>query len=82
MNRAQREANRRTNRLLRESVHTCQNCGMKGAHWVQTGPVTLQDILDGRQDSGFWTCPTLYGTDGRRISESALGQTAAMRKAT
>lgn len=37
---------------------TCPNCGELGPHWV--APV-------GFLSDGFWTCPLLYGPDGRRL---------------
>lgn len=37
---------------------TCPNCGELGQHWV--APV-------GFLSNGFWTCPMLYGDDGRRL---------------
>jgi hypothetical protein len=67
--RAQRMKNRSTARKLRHDAHTCENCGERGAHWVNTGFTTLEDIMAGRAESrGFWVCPKLYGPDGRRIA--------------
>lgn len=75
MNRQQRESNRlnaqRLHHLARQRVlmqHTCENCGDKGGHWVSTRGASLWGILQGVDDQeGFWTCPKLYGADGRRI---------------
>ena len=75
MNRNQREKNRRTSRALARVVrakvleqHTCENCGEKGGHWVRTRPMSIEALFTGVDDSeGFWTCPKLYGEDGRRI---------------
>jgi len=75
MNRTQREKNRsqaehlariaKSTRLMR---HTCENCGEHGGHWVSTRGTSLMAMIDGTDDQqGFWTCPKLYGTDGRRI---------------
>jgi len=48
--------------------HTCENCGEKGGHWVSTRGLSIAVILTGQDDQeGFWTCPKLYGEDGRRI---------------
>lgn len=76
MNRKQREKNRRTAaalaRVARAKVleqHTCENCGEKGGHWVSTRGMSLVALITGQDDSeGFWTCPKLYGEDGRRIA--------------
>lgn len=75
MNRKQREKNRRTAAALKAeararvlALHTCENCGEKGGHWVCTRGVSLAALLTGQDDSeGFWTCPKLYGADGRRV---------------
>jgi hypothetical protein len=77
MNRKQRDANRRNAAALvaraRAQVlarHTCENCGEKGGHWVSTRGVSLAALVAGQDDSeGFWTCPKLYGPDGRRLPE-------------
>ena len=76
MNRTQREKNRaqaehlariaKSARLMR---HTCENCGGPGGHWVSTRGTSLMAMIDGTDDQqGFWTCPKLYDTDGRRIA--------------
>jgi len=75
MNRKQRDKNRRTAQELaytahqhRLMQHTCENCGEKGGHWVSTRGTSLAALLLGLDDSnGFWTCPSLYGPDGRRL---------------
>jgi hypothetical protein len=77
MNRRQREKNRRNAQQLayvaRQRVlmqHTCENCGEKGGHWVSTRGTSLWGIVAGVDDQeGFWTCPKLYGEDGRRLPE-------------
>lgn len=48
----------------------CPNCGEQGPHWVE--PPDLLGM------EGFWTCPKLYGADGRRLPES--GQSVAGMK--
>ena len=76
MNSKQRFANRETARKLaavaRHRVlmqHTCENCGEKGGHWISTRGTSLAALLTGQDDSeGFWTCPKLYGEDGRRLA--------------
>ena len=65
MNRKQRNKNRKTaatNKILPK----CPECGMREPHWIES-PYSLQDIFDGREPQGFWTCPKFYGADGRRI---------------
>jgi hypothetical protein len=76
MNRNQRNKNRANARWLeglahvaRLQAHTCENCGEKGGHWIQTEMQTLEDILAGRESRGFWACPMYYGADGRRLPE-------------
>ena len=79
MNRHQRNKNRATALVLSRKVsrakamqHTCENCGDKGGHWVSTRGMSLQALLTGQDDQeGFWTCPKLYGADGRRIRGAA-----------
>lgn len=64
MNRQQRISNRRNAadlaakaRQRRLAEHTCENCGEKGGHWIETRGMSLQGMVDGRDDSeGFWTC--------------------------
>ena len=76
MNRKQRQKNRRTAADLARSArakvleqHTCENCGGKGGHWVSTRGMSIEALMTGRDDSeGFWTCPMLYGEDGRRLA--------------
>ena len=74
MNRAQRDSNRANAKRLHDIArnarlmkHTCENCGEKGGHWI-AAPQTLMEIITGRPEDGFWTCPKLYGPDGRRIA--------------
>lgn len=56
-------------RALQLAQHTCENCGEKGGHWVSTRGVSLMAMITGQDDSeGFWTCPKLYGPDGRRVA--------------
>ena len=77
MNRKQRDSNRRSAERLAHadhlhalSKHTCENCGEKGGHWISMRGISLQAVLTGQDDSeGFWTCPKLYGPDGRRLPE-------------
>lgn len=68
MNRKQRIKNRATANSLRLNNRICENCGERGGHWVSTRGLSLAAILTGQDDSeGFWTCPKLYGPDGRRL---------------
>lgn len=75
MNRKQRDKNRanaaelvRVARAKMLEQHTCENCGEKGGHWISTRGMSLAAMITGRDDQeGFWTCPKLYGADGRRI---------------
>lgn len=75
MNRKQRDKNRYNARVMKRkaraaflSHHTCENCGKKGRHWVSTpGTSILAAVLGLDDQQGFWICPTLYGTDGRRV---------------
>lgn len=73
MSRKQRMKNRRTAHWLRLNAHTCENCGERGGHWVNTEMPGLLDILEGTKlgregPAGFWICPMCYGPDGRRIA--------------
>ncbi|MBE2245571.1 MAG: hypothetical protein IAE86_22665 [Burkholderiaceae bacterium] len=76
MNRRQRDANRRTAAALAAAararvlaLHTCENCGEKGGHWISTRGISFAALVTGQDDSeGFWTCPKLYGEDGRRLA--------------
>lgn len=81
MNRHQRNKNRVNAAALaatalqrRLLAHTCENCGERGGHWIQTCAQSLEDVLHGRPDQGFWACPKLYGEDGRRLDTSGYGQ--------
>jgi len=75
MNKTQRNSNRANAARLAALAHqrqlmqhTCENCGEKGGHWVSTRGTSLAALLLGLDDSnGFWTCPSLYGPDGRRL---------------
>lgn len=76
MNRLQRDKNRSNALRLAAAArtrdlaqHTCENCGEKGGHWISTRGCSLAALITGQDDSGgFWTCPMLYGADGRRIT--------------
>ncbi len=65
MNRKQREKNRATAKAYRV-LPKCPNCGMREPHWVSI-PTTLEYLVLGPDPEGFWTCPKLYGPDGRRL---------------
>jgi len=70
--RKQRMKNRATARELRtKAAPACQRCGVRGQgyHWVGLG-LSLFAWFNGEQEPGFWTCPDLYGEDGRRIDTS------------
>ena len=77
MNRRQREQNRANAamlasnaRSLRLAAHVCDNCGESGGHWISTRGTSLAGLIAGVDDQqGFWTCPNLYGPDGRRLQE-------------
>ena len=78
MNRHQRNSNRLNARRLASAAHAamleahvCENCGEHGGHWINAPGfgLSLEDILTGNTEPiGFWTCPKLYGPDGRRIA--------------
>ena len=77
MNKQQRNQNRQNAaqlaaaaaRRVRLMAHTCENCGERGGHWISTRGTSLAAMLTGQDDQeGFWTCPNLYGEDGRRIA--------------
>ena len=76
MNSKQRTANRANARKLAASararvlmMHTCENCGEKGGHWISTRGISLAALITGKDDQeGFWTCPKLYDDNGRRIA--------------
>ena len=65
MNKKQRIKNRTTAKWLRHQ-QKCPECGDRGLHWVGF-PMSILDILSGRENVGFWTCAKFYGPDGRRI---------------
>lgn len=75
MSRKQRDKNRRNAAELKHAArqqvlakHVCENCGERGGHWVSTRGLSIAALLTGQDDSeGFWTCPKLYGEDGRRL---------------
>lgn len=55
----------------KEKDELCPNCGLPGPHFVEV-PDDQACLFIGnniKQDGGFWTCPKLYGKDGRRLSE-------------
>jgi hypothetical protein len=64
MNRWQRMKNRATAKQLIDTVreiqlgqHICENCGHPGGHWRVIRGISLEAILEGRDDSeGFWDC--------------------------
>lgn len=66
MNRKQRMQNRDNAAYLANMAVTCPECGERGKHWIGF-PQVLGDFLMGEPEEGFWTCPNLYGPDGRRI---------------
>jgi hypothetical protein len=77
MNKHQRNQNRANDIVLQRKVqrakamlHTCENCGEKGGHWVSTRGTSLAALMTGQDyQQGFWICPKLYGPDGRRIAD-------------
>jgi len=68
MNRKQRESNRKTASWLRHQQF-CTRCGERGLHYVVM-PSSLDALVLGIAEPGFWTCPDLYGPDGRRKDPS------------
>ncbi len=76
MNKKQRMKNRstahelaRNQKIARNNLHVCENCGERGGHWISTRGISLAALITGQDDQeGFWTCPKLYGADGRRIA--------------
>lgn len=67
MNRRQRESNRLNAKVVKDHSIICPECGERGAHWIGL-PYTMQNMIDNSTPDGFWACPRLYGTDGRRIT--------------
>lgn len=72
MNRAQRERNRltaerlaRANKARRLASYTCENCGGKGGHWVETRSLSLKALVEGRDDrEGYWLCDQAKSQEG------------------
>lgn len=64
--RKKRERNRSLAKELEYNSHICPECGERGKHWMQM-PFSLEDLLDGRQPTGFWVCAKFYGPNGRRL---------------
>lgn len=63
MNKYQRNKNREnyaklvySARIAESMRHTCLECGEKGYHWVYVGDYSLEDIMEGREPRGYWTC--------------------------
>lgn len=67
MNRKQRMKNRATaqtlareQKIARNNLHICENCGERGGHWVSTRGTSLMAVVTGIDDQeGFWTCAAL-----------------------
>jgi hypothetical protein len=77
MNRKQRTKNRDTARQLAKDIAPpCPECGDKGPHWVGF-PQTLEDVLIGTEQVGFWTCNKFYGPDGKRLPSNDKAQGGA-----
>ncbi len=67
MNSKQRNKNRVAASMLTDSIGPpCPECGMRERHWIDH-PISLLDIIEGRESQGFWVCPKFYGADGRRL---------------
>jgi hypothetical protein len=62
MNAAQR---RKLKRKIKNTI--CPNCGEKGLHYIQAPPFAWR--LNIGVEGGFWSCPKMYGPDGRRLPE-------------
>lgn len=67
-NRRQRDRNRETAAWLRHQQR-CTRCKQPGLHYVRI-PQSLVGLMAGVPAEGFWTCPDLYGADGRRIDDA------------
>ena len=66
MNKKQRMQNRENAAMLIDRATLCPECGGRGRHFIGE-PYTLQHMIDGTQQAGFWTCAKFYGPDGRRL---------------
>lgn len=60
MNKKQRIRNRETARNLHRHVREvtapiCENCGLKGRHWL-SAPWTLENMVLGTRPEGIWLC--------------------------
>lgn len=73
MNKSQRNSNRlnaeklyQKTRSIRLSKYICENCGEPGGHWVSI-PMTLEEIMLGLEQQGFWTCAKYYDESGKRV---------------
>ena len=79
MNSHQRRKSKR-----KEKNKLCPNCGLPGPHWIQH-PYSDDNLASMFGDTGFWTCPKLYGPDGRRLNTVdetlTLGSTYAFMSA-
>jgi hypothetical protein len=62
VNRKQRMQNRENARRLKRP-EICPNCGEPGPHYI----VDPAPFFGG--DMSGWTCPKLYGPDGRRLPD-------------
>jgi hypothetical protein len=67
MNKNQRDSNRDTAKWLHHQ-QVCPECGERGLHYVAI-PISLWEIMSGREQQGFWTCAKFYGADGRRLNQ-------------
>lgn len=57
----------------RHAATHCDRCGMKEAHFIITGPPRqINGLIQESKPRGFYTCPDLYGEDGRRKEMSDL----------
>lgn len=81
MSRKQRMRNRANAARLSNNAAVCERCGLRGKHFIVTQGITVFDMLEAEnlalltdtivtlRPDGFWTCPDLYGPDGRRLAE-------------
>lgn len=80
-NRKQREQNRLNAKMLASNAHICSECGDRGFHWIQIPTFAFERLLgvSGSAD-GFWTCPKLYGEDGRRLEPTSQSAGELLRE--
>lgn len=75
MNKQRRLKTQAMGRLVKKRSHTCRRCGAAQKHWItpEFGLVYTPPPAPWGA-GGFYTCPDLYGEDGRRKPEHILPQ--------